>query len=190
MNNSTLGLIILTLALLQGCSSVINATRETPIDEDHTVRSIGEVIDDEVIETKALVNFRKADSGLDEANIIVVSYNGTVLLAGQVSNDSLRQKAEEVVRKIKEVKIVHNQLATVEASTFGMSVSDTWITTRLKTKLLTDSTINGGGIKVVTEHGTVYLMGLVTRTTASKAADLARNTSGVESVVKIFEYID
>jgi osmotically-inducible protein OsmY len=86
--------------------------------------------------------------------------------------------------------VLHNQLTAEPDLGFGTRTSDTWITSKLKTKMLADGEIDGGKIKVVTENSTVYLMGLMTREMATKAADLARNTSGVEKVVKVFEYID
>jgi osmotically-inducible protein OsmY len=181
---------ITLLLVLPACSSVINVTRDKPIVEDKSERSLGEIIDDEVIETKALVNLRETSPELDQAHLVVVSYNGTVLLAGQVASEDIVQQAGAIVRSLGEVQTLHNQLTAEPVLGFGTRTSDTWITSKLKTKMLADGEIDGGNIKVVTENGTVYLLGLIKRGMATKAADLARNTSGVERVVKIFEYID
>jgi osmotically-inducible protein OsmY len=182
--------VITLLLVLPACSSVINATRDKPIIEDKSERSLGEIIDDEIIETKALVNLRETSPELDQAHLVVVSYNGTVLLAGQVPSEDIVQQAGAIVKSLGEVKTLHNQLTAEPALGFGTRTSDTWITSKLKTKMLADGAIDGGNIKVVTENSTVYLLGLINREMATKAADLARNTSGVERVVKIFEYID
>ncbi len=181
---------ILFISLLSACSSMITATRDEPIKEDKTERSFGEMIDDEVIETKALVNLRKASPALQDAHLIVVSYNGTVLLAGQVPTEDHIPQAGATVEELGEVRTLHNQLTAEPNTSFGTRVSDSWITSKLKTKLLTDETIGSTPIKVVTENSIVYLLGLVSRDVGAKSADLARNTSGVEQVVKIFEYID
>jgi osmotically-inducible protein OsmY len=181
---------ITLLFLLSGCSSVINVTRDKPIIEDKSERSLGEIIDDEIIETKALVNLRETSAELDKSHLVVVSYNGTVLLAGQVASEDILQQAGAIVSGLGEVHTLHNQLTAEPALNFVIRTSDTWITSKIKTKMLTDGAIDGGNIKVVTENSTVYLLGLIKREMATKAADLARNTSGVERVVKIFEYID
>lgn len=182
--------VITLLLILPACSSVINATRDKPIIEDKSERSLGEIIDDEIIETKALVNLRETSPELDQAHLVVVSYNGTVLLAGQVPSEDIVQQAGAIVKNLGEVQTLHNQLTVEPALGVGTRTSDTWITSKLKTKMLADGAIDGGNIKVVTENSTVYLLGLINRKMATKAADLARNTSGVERVVKIFEYID
>jgi|TARA_B110000902_G_scaffold266976_1_gene357271 osmotically-inducible protein OsmY len=190
MTTTKLVSLIILLLVLSACSSVINVTRDKPIAENKSERSFGKIIDDEVIETKALVNLRQTSPELDQAHLVVVSYNGTVLLAGQVPTDDIVQQAGVIVRSLGEVKTLHNQLTAEPSLGFGTRSSDTWITSKLKTKMLAGSATDGGNIKVVTENSTVYLMGLITREMATKAADIARNTSGVERVVKIFEYID
>jgi osmotically-inducible protein OsmY len=190
MTTTKLVSLITLLLVLSACSSVINVTRDKPIAENKSERSFGKIIDDEVIETKALVNLRQTSPELDQAHLVVVSYNGTVLLAGQVPTDDIVQQAGVIVRSLGEVKTLHNQLTAEPSLGLGTRTSDTWITSKLKAKMLAGSTTDGGNIKVVTENSTVYLMGLITREMATKAADIARNTSGVERVVKIFEYID
>jgi osmotically-inducible protein OsmY len=181
--------IVLLLAL-SACSSFINVTRDKPIIEDKSERSLGEIIDDEIIETKALVNLRETSVELEQSHLVVVSYNGIVLLAGQVPSEDIVQQAGTIVRSLGEVHTLHNRLTAEPSLSFGTRTSDTWITSKLKTKMLSDGAIDGGNIKVVTEDSTVYLLGLINREMATKAADLARNTSGVEKVVKIFDYID
>lgn len=181
--------ILLSLGVLQGCSSLISATKSDPIDETRDERSTGAYIDDEIIETKALVNIDKADPQLAQSHIIVVSYNGVVLLAGQVPSESLRQLAANTVATIVKVKRVHNELTLSGNTSMVARSNDAWITTKVKTKMLASGDVEGGRIKVVTENGVVYLMGLVTREEADQAAEIARRTSGVQKVVRIFEYI-
>lgn len=182
-------LLIATLVFLQSCSSIISATKSEPIQEDPEERSFGAYFDDEWIETKALVNIDKADPELAQAHIIVVSYNGVVLLAGQAPSEQLRQLAAETVAKIKKVRRVHNELTLAGNTSMMARSNDGWITTKVKSKLLANSEIAGSQIKVVTENGVVYLMGLISRDAADRATEVARGTAGVQKVVRIFEYI-
>ena len=184
-----LSVTISCLLLLQGCSSIISAVTPGPIEEDKDERTTGAYLDDEIIETKALVNIDKADPELAQAHVIVTSYNGVVLLAGQVGTNDLRQLAATTVAKIGNVRRVHNELSVAGNTTMVARSNDAWITTKVKTKLYTNSETEGGRIKVVTENGVVYLMGLVTREEGDRAADIARKTAGVQKVVRIFEYI-
>ena len=103
MTTTKLVSLITLLLVLSACSSVINVTRDKPIAENKSERSFGKIIDDEVIETKALVNLRQTSPELDQAHLVVVSYNGTVLLAGQVPTDDIVQQAGVIVRSLGEV---------------------------------------------------------------------------------------
>ncbi|WP_200821211.1 BON domain-containing protein [Oceanicoccus sp. KOV_DT_Chl] len=180
--------ILSTLVFIQSCSSIISATTADPIKENEGERTSGSYLDDEIIETKALVNIDKADPELAQSHIVVVSYNRIVLLAGQVRSEELRQLAAATVAKIGNVRRVNNEITVSGTSSLVARSNDSWITTKVKTKLLADSAIEGGRIKVVTENGVVYLMGLVTKDEASRAAEAARTTAGVQKVVRIFEY--
>ena len=178
------------LLLLFGCSSVLDVSKDEPIQSDPSQRSIGRMLDDESIETKALVNVRKADPGLRDAHVVIVSFNGAVLLAGQVPTAQLRQVAEQTVRDIRYVDRVHNELTVGPNNALSGRTNDGWITTRIKSRMMFSSVVDPAEVKVVTENSVVYLMGLVNQASADKAVDMARNTNGVKKVVRIFEYID
>lgn len=184
-------LIFLTLLIIniQGCSSVLSAITADPIEDESDERTTGSTLDDEIIETKALVNIDKADEELAHAHIVVVSFNGVVLLAGQVNTTEQRLLAADTVAKIGKVRRIHNEITVAGATSMVARSNDSWITTKVKTKLLANSEVEGGRIKVVTENGVVYLMGLVTREEATRAAEQARKTGGVQKVVRVFEYI-
>lgn len=182
-------LIIIASLAIQSCSSILSATTAGPIEETTDERSTGSFFDDEIIETKALVNIDKADPQLAQSHIVVASFNGIVLLAGQVSNEEQRQLAAKTVAKIGKVRRVHNELVIAGSSSMLARSNDSWITTKVKSKMLGNSKLESGRIKVVTENGVVYLMGLVTREEAKRAADLTRKSAGVQKVVRIFEYI-
>jgi len=181
--------LLISFTLLQACSTIVSSSRSEPIENNSANRTIGTLLDDEVIETKALVNIDKADPQLAQSHIIVTSYNGIVLLAGQVSTEELRQLAANTTAIINKVRRVHNEITVSGKTSMVIRSNDSWITTKIKSKMLSNSSIQGSRIKVVTENGVVYLMGLITKDEADRAAELARKTAGVQKVVRIFEYI-
>lgn len=183
--------LYLTLAMsLAGCGSILASFESNPIEDDPGERTMAQQFADESIETKAIVNIRASDDRFDQANLVVVSYNGFVLLAGQVSSEELKAKATDVVRKIREVRRIYNEMEVAAPSSAMTRSSDTWITTKVKSWLLGSPDTPGMRVKVVTENGVVYLMGLVTREEAERVAKEAADISGVQRVVRLFELID
>ena len=173
-----------------GCTAILSETNDKPIEDDPGRRSFGATIDDQSIETTATVNIRKTDAGLEHANVVVTSYNGIVLLCGQVPNEQLRDTAAQTAARVKNVRAVHNELTVGENTGFAVRSSDTLITTKVKSRLLAAANIKDSRVKVVTENGAVYLMGLVTREEGDIAGREAQNTGGVQKVVRLFEYVD
>jgi osmotically-inducible protein OsmY len=192
MTPNRLSLLALTLCLsISGCSSFLTATRDKPIEDDRGTRTFGSKIDDSLIETKVAVNVAKANPDLDEgSHIIVTSFNGIVLLAGQTPRADLKALAEQAASSVQRVKKVNNELQVMPPSSILARNNDAWLTTKIKTQMLTDNTIPGSRIKVVTENGIVYLLGLVTQQEATRATNLVQGVSGVQKIVKLFEYID
>ena len=192
MTLNRLSLLALTLCLgLSGCSSVINASREKPIEDDRGTRTFGSKIDDSLIETKVAVNVAKASPDLDQnSHIVVSSFNGIVLLAGQTPRADLKQMAEQAAAAVQKVKKVNNEIQVMGPSSLLARNNDAWLTTKIKSQMLTDSSIPGTRIKVITENGIVYLLGLVTQQEATQATNLVQGVSGVQKIVKLFEYID
>jgi osmotically-inducible protein OsmY len=188
----TPALLLVTLSLLiSGCSSVLTATRDKPIEDDRGTRTMGSTIDDSLIETKVSVNVAKADIGLDrDSHIVVVSYNGIVLLAGQTPNANLKAKAEQAARATQRVKKVNNELQVLAPSSLLARNNDTWLTTKIKSQMLADAAVPGSRIKIVTENGIVYMLGLVTRQEANITTSLVQGVDGVQKIVKLFEYIN
>jgi len=175
--------------LLGGCASVIDASREQPIQPDRGNRTVGAYIDDEVIETKASVNLAKASPDVQNSHISVTSFNGIVLLTGQVPFDTTREEAESIVSQITGVRRVHNELTISGNSALLARTNDTWVTGNVKTQLLANENVDGSRIKVVTENGVVYLMGLISREEADVAVEIVRSINGVQKIIKVFEYI-
>ncbi|MCQ3002286.1 BON domain-containing protein [Pseudomonas syringae group sp. J309-1] len=192
MTVNRLSLLALTLCIsISGCSSVLTATRDNPIEDDRGTRTFGSKIDDSLIETKAAVNIAKASPDLDQnSHIVVTSYNGIVLLAGQTPREDLKALAEKEASGVQRVKKVNNELQVMAPSSLLARNNDAWLTTKIKSQMLTDSAIPGSRIKVVTENGIVFLLGLVTQQEATRATSLVQSVSGVQKIVKLFEYID
>ncbi len=181
--------MVLASTVLSGCSSIISATREEPIQEDQGSRTLGSYLEDESIETKTLVNISKGSQALAQSHINVVSYNGQVLLIGQVPDDQVKQEAESIARQVRHVRKVHNELDIAGPTSTIVRSNDVYLTSRIKVQMLADKRVSGGRIKVVTENGVVYLMGLVTPAEADLAVEITRSVTGVRKIVKMFEYI-
>ena len=175
--------------LLSGCGSVMSSAGAGPIEEDPGERTFGQQLTDESIETKAKVNINASDEGYDDAHLSIVSFNGFVLLAGQVPSEVLKTLATDVVRKIEGVRRIYNELEIGPATSLGTRSHDTWITTKVKSKLLASSDTPGARVKVVTENNVVYLMGLLTEEEADRVSLVAGEVSSAERVVQLFELI-
>lgn len=151
-------------------------------------RTPGVVIDDTVLEALVEREIRASDPGFKGSHLVVVSYNGLVLLAGQVASADLRAKASDVTQGLNRVKKVHNELTVGGPTSFFARSNDGWLTSKVKSRLIAAQDVNGTRVKVQTENGTVYLMGLITRAEAERATEVARNVYGVQKIVKVFEY--
>jgi osmotically-inducible protein OsmY len=190
MKQFFLPLLACGLLTLSGCGSLLATMEVDTIEDDPGERTMSQVLEDDNIETKARVNIHAANEAFDEAHLVIVSYNGFVLLAGQVNNQALQAQATEVVRRIRDVRRIYNELEIASPSSGMTRTSDTWITTKVKSWLLGSTDIEGTRVKVVTENGVVYLMGLATREEAERISDKASGVSGVQRVVRLFELVD
>ena len=174
---------------LSGCGSIMSTAGAGPIKEDPGERTFGQQMTDESIETKAHVNINAADEGYNDAHLSIVSFNGFVLLAGQVPSEALKTLATDVVRKIEDVRRIDNELEVGSATGMGTRSLDTWITTQVKSRLLANSDTPGTRVKVVTENRVVYLMGLLTKEEADRVSLEAAEVSSAERVEQLFELI-
>ncbi|MCD6038720.1 MAG: osmY 2 [Gammaproteobacteria bacterium] len=181
-------LLILTTLSLQSCFFVAGAAAgaaTVAVVYDH--RKLENIVMDNNI-THAAANKINANPHFKESHIEISCFNKIVLLTGQTSTPELRQEAEDIVHSIPKVNRIYNQIM-IKAPTSSMTrASDTWITAKIKTQLLATKGMQSGTIKVVTENGTVYLMGIVSKEQADTAATIASQVSGVQRVMKIFQY--
>ncbi len=182
--------VFLMTVLFAGCASVMDATSDGPIRQNPGTRTFGTALDDGHIEDVVEVNIKKVSPDMRRGHISVVSFNGVVLLVGQVPSETLRTRAAEVASKVKKVRQVQNALTVGPNITFGARSYDSWLTTKVKTGYGFNNDVNGQRVKVVTENKVVYLMGLVTQREGELAASSAQRTRGVTRIVKAFEYIN
>ncbi len=123
-----------------------------------------------------------------QTNISGIVINGNTLLVGQAPNSMLRDKAIDTVKSLKIGGKIHNQIRIGNPTSFTTRSNDTWITTKVKGRMLNHKGLDTSRIKVLTENGEVYLLGLVSKQQAELAVEVARNTAGVRKVIKVFEY--
>lgn len=183
-------LLVTAAFQLGGCAAVavtgIAAGTSAVVDR----RTTGTMVEDQAIELKA-VSALSADKDLNaQAHLNVTSFNTVVLVTGETPTEALRNRAIDIVRNLTKVSHVHNEITVAAPSAMMSRSSDTVITSKVKTKLLADSSVQGVHVKVVTENGVVYLMGVVSRAEGERAGEIARQTGGVQRVVKLFEYTD
>ncbi|HAO24084.1 MULTISPECIES: BON domain-containing protein [unclassified Methylophaga] len=183
-------MLLIPIMLLQACAAVVVGGAATTAAVAYDRRTAGAVLDDQTIEAKAKYAIFQDKDIHSQSNINVTSYNGFLLLSGETPTEALKQKAENLVKDIPKVRKVFNELAISGPSALTSRSSDSWITTKVKTKMTQDENVDPFFVKVVTERGVVYLMGKVTREEADQAVAVTRTTKGVLRVVKIFEYID
>ena len=170
------------LALQVGCVSITG--------DDPTLRTPGGWLDDEVIERMASRRIDAADERLAISHVNVVSYDGIVLLTGQVEDQDLRGLAEESIREIRKIRKIHNEIQIGGASSLLARGNDNWLQTKVKTQLLANEDVEASRIKVFVEDGVVYLIGVVPRGQADAAVGVARTVFGVQRVVKVFDYLE
>jgi osmotically-inducible protein OsmY len=176
--------------LLQGCivaAAGTGAAGTAAVATDR--RTVGTIVDDQTIEVKAIHAISRNPILWKQSHISVMCYNGVLLLVGQTPTEELKKEAFEVVSEIPKIRQIHNELTVDQPISFATRSKDSWITTQIKTKLIGNKQIRAHRIKVITEDGVVYLMGLTTPEEEMIATDIARAIPGVDKVVQIFETI-
>jgi osmotically-inducible protein OsmY len=175
------------LPLLQGCFPLVAAGAGTAVMVAADRRQPEVVLGDQRIEVTAGTRIR--DQMRDQTNINVASFNYVVLLTGEAPTEQLKAEAERIVAAIPQVKSVVNEIQIAAPSTFGSRSNDTFLTGRVKAGFINSGRFSPNDVKVITEAGVVYLMGLVTHKEAEDATETARSTGGVRKVVRVFEFI-
>lgn len=175
------------LGSLQGCIGVMAGGAVAGALATADRRTLGAQADDKSIGIKAELRVPRITG--DQGHVNVSSYNRKVLLTGEVRDAAMKEAVEREVRAIDGVISVVNELEIAPPTSYTARSNDAIITGKVKSGLIEMKTISATSFKVVTERGVVYLMGRVTQREANIAADVARGISGVQKVVKIFEYL-
>ncbi|HVY53664.1 MAG TPA: BON domain-containing protein [Gammaproteobacteria bacterium] len=190
MNFSLIVSLILSLTLsLQGCFFVAGAAAgAAAITIVYDQRTVDSILQDRRLEREITQKIKDDPELHNNANIGVTSFGQVILLTGEAPTPETRVQAENIARSVTGVIKIYNAIA-IQTPTSGLShANDTWITTKIKTEMLATKGLKSASIKVVTENGTVYLMGTVTKAQEQQVVNIARHASGVKKVIKIFQY--
>jgi len=173
--------------LLQGCAGAVMVGAVGGAMMVNDERSFSTQLDDTNADFQIASELAALEDVKNQANITGVVMNGNVLLIGQSPNSMLRDKAIRAVQELKLGGKIHNQIRIGNPTSFTTRSNDTWITTKVKTRMLNTDNLDVTRIKVITENGEVFLLGVVARDQIDLAVDVARNTAGVRRVIKVFE---
>jgi len=194
MNINTLVLAVVFQLLLSACSTIATGSAEvTGLSLLHDRRTSEALLVDERIEITASYELNSRDDTRKECHFNVTAYNGLVLVTGEAPTAKLRDKIIALIQVIPGVKLIHNELKVAPLSSFATRSHDTLITTKVKSSLSNIKNLPGFDatrVKVITESGTVFLLGLVHKNEGATATEITRRTSGVKQVVQVFEYIN
>jgi len=184
-------LLVLTTGFLGGCLAVATGAVVTSIVVAQDRRSVGKVIDDNVVEFRVSDQIRKQVGKNDGVRTNVTSVNGIVLLTGEVPDQAHLDRVLAATRSVQNVRQIVNEMQ-IRAPLDGKTIAnDSWIASQVKTHLFkavgADDAVR---VNVHVNDHVVYMMGILDHKTADGAAESARNIRGVRQVVKVFEYID
>jgi osmotically-inducible protein OsmY len=183
----TLVLLAVLTPMLAGCfgAAVVGAGAGALVFADR--RQAETIFTDEGIEIRAGNRIRESLG--DRVHVNVTSYNRTVLLTGEVPDAAARAEVEKLVASVANVKAISNELQVSGVSSLSSRSTDVYLTSKVKARFIDASQFAVNHVKVVTENGVVYLMGLVTQRESAAAVEIARTTGGVLKVVRVFEVI-
>ncbi len=182
-------LTLAALPLIHGCAAVaIGGAAAGGVMVAQDRRTVGTMTEDEGIEQKA--SGRIGERFRDGVHVNVTSYNRMVLLTGEVPDAAAKTEVERIARGVENVRGVYNETVVSGVTSYAARSNDAITTSKVKGRFLDAGKFNAIHVKVVTENNIVYLMGLVKKQEAADATEIARTTSGVQKVVRVFEYID
>jgi len=185
--------LLLVAVLLGGCVAAVVGGAAAGARAAHDRRDFGSYVEDKRIFLGAYDSLNKDKELALKNRVIIVVYNGVMLLAGEVRTEDLKQRAERLVDGFEGTRRIVNELEVTEPIGFWSRRRDNTITAHVKTALLDLTSLDGFDptrVNVTTAHRVVYLMGKVTREEDEAVTGIARDVRGVEKVVKVFEYVD
>ncbi|EOX4854822.1 division/outer membrane stress-associated lipid-binding lipoprotein [Haemophilus influenzae] len=185
-----LAILLGATIFLQGCVAAVIGGGAVAAKVATDPRTTGTQIDDETLEFKVENTVEKDAQIKAEGRVNAVSYNGRVLLIGQVPNSDVKDTATALAKGVEGVNEVYNELTVSPKISFAQISKDSWLTTQVKSKMFVDGRVKATDVKVISENGEVFLLGNVTQSQANAAADIASKISGVKKVIKVFKYLD
>ncbi|ACQ68353.1 osmotically-inducible protein OsmY [Candidatus Williamhamiltonella defendens] len=185
-----LAAIVLSSVILQGCvGAVLIGAAAVATKSAVDPRTIGTQVDDSTLELRVINAINKDPKLKKEAKISVTAYQGKILLTGEAQSSELSERAKAIVAKVEGVSEIYNEIRQGRPVDLATTSSDIWITTKVRSQLLSILSIKSSKLKVVTENGEVFLLGLLTRKEGESAAEIASKVSGVKHVTTAFTYV-
>lgn len=182
--------VLISALLLQGCvAAAVMGTAAVGTKAATDPRTVGTQVDDGTLELRVNSALGKDEQLKKEARVKVTAYQGKVLLTGQAPNTELASRARQIAMGVEGTTEVYNEIRNGQPISLGTASTDTWITTKVRSQLLASDQVKSSNVKVTTENGEVFLLGLVTEREGRAAADTASRVSGVKHVTTAFTYI-
>jgi osmotically-inducible protein OsmY len=184
-------IVLMLTGMLQGCAAILVGGTAVTATAVHDRRTLGVFIEDQSIEFKAKERLAADTEIKNNSKISITSYNLVVLMTGQANNETLKARAERIVAAVDRVRRVVNEVELGSHASLGERSRDTALTSEVKLRMsqIEITGFDPTRVKVVSERGVVYLMGLLTRDEADAVVEMARHVAGVRRVVKVFEYL-
>lgn len=182
--------VLSSALLLQGCiAGVVVGSAAVATKTATDPRSVGTQVDDGTLEARVESALSKDQQLKKEARVVATAYQGKVLLTGQSPSADLTARAKQIAMGVEGTTEVYNEIRQGTPVSLSTASSDTWITTKVRSQLLTSDTVKSSNVKVTTENGEVFLLGLVTQQEGQSAAQIASQVSGVKHVTTAFTYV-
>ncbi|CAI0998520.1 MULTISPECIES: division/outer membrane stress-associated lipid-binding lipoprotein [Serratia] len=179
--------VLSSALLLQGCiAGVVVGSAAVATKTATDPRSVGTQVDDGTLEARVENALSKDQQLKKDARVVATAYQGKVLLTGQAPSTDLAARAKQIAMGVEGTTEVYNEIRQGTPVSLSTASSDTWITTKVRSQLLTSDTVKSSNVKVTTENGEVFLLGLVTPQEGQSAAQIASQVSGVKHVTTAF----
>lgn len=182
--------IVTGALMLQGCVAAFIGAGAGVAKIASDPRTTGKQVDDTSIDSKISLKLKNEEEYFKGSRIVASSYNGNVLLIGQAKSQAVINRALELAHSVEGVAKIYNQIRVGNIVGAGTMANDAWITTHVKANLIANKETKARDIKVITEDGEVFLMGIVNHNEGDIAAEIASKTAKVKLVTKIFTYVD
>jgi osmotically-inducible protein OsmY len=182
--------VLFSALLLQGCvAGVVVGSAAVATKTATDPRTVGTQVDDGTLEARVENAIGKDQQLKKEARVVATAYQGKVLLTGQAPTTELASRAKQIALGVDGAVEVYNEIRQGTPVSLGTASSDTWITTKVRSQILTSDTVKSSNVKATTENGEVFLLGLVTQQEGQSAAQIASQVSGVKHVTTAFTYV-